>query len=257
MRRLPRDAQTVRIKTDRTGGCYRGRERLTVLGVFYTPGWGAVVMLSGTLGGVMVTQFVNTWNKRIDAKAKREDRQHERALDYEQRVWQAKSDALKRLISVCRFVKVQAQLAGADNTDENHRRAVTIRALDQFRERIGGEDGISEITAYAAEPVRKALDEMLEVVAVQQRQHNGALSELRRVGTQWLALGNEPLIDASGASIGEAQQQLQRRIDLGHERRQAPDHIGTRSDLDVDRVVTLCDRVIDVARKDLQGDCTD
>src|ERR1700682_6044980 len=116
---------------------------------------------------VVSTATVAIWNKRIDANTKREDRDHERALDYEQRVWQAKNDTLKRLISACRFVKWRAQLTGAENTDENYRRAATIRALDQFRERIGDEDGISEITAYAAEPVRKALDEVLEEVNVQ------------------------------------------------------------------------------------------
>ena len=76
-----------------------------MLGVFYTPGWAAVFAVGGTLAGVVVTQGVNAWNRYIDAKSKREDRQHERALEYEKRAWQAKSEALARLISACRFVK--------------------------------------------------------------------------------------------------------------------------------------------------------
>ena len=118
---------------------------------------------------VVVTGGVAVWSKIIDARSKREDRQHAGKLDYEQRVWRAKNDVLRRLISACRFVKWRAQLTGAENKDEKYRRAATIRALSQFRERIGNEDGVSEITAYAAQPVRDALDEMLEEVNVQFR----------------------------------------------------------------------------------------
>jgi hypothetical protein len=240
--------------------CWRPHERLRVPGVFYTPGWGVIVAaggglagVGGTLAGVIVTQAVNARNKRIDADTKREDRQHERALDYEKRVWQAKNDLLTRLISACRFVKWQAQLTGAENTDENHRRAATIRALDQFRGRIGHEAGISEITAYAAEPVRKALDELLEEVNEQRRQHMSALLTLRRVGTRLDAAIKEPLTDDSGAPVADAQQ----RVHLDSQREQALGDIGGSSDLDVDRVIALCDRVVDDARKDLQGRYTE
>jgi hypothetical protein len=225
-----------------------------VLGVFYTPGWAAVLAVGGTIAGGVVTAAVNAWNKHIDAKSKHEDRQHERALDYEKRAWQAKSDALKRLISACRFVKLKAKLTGAENTDENHRRAVTIRALDLFMDRIGGEDGISEITAYAAEPVRKALDEVLEQVNVQRREHMDQLSRLRRIGTQLDAVDRELVTGDSGV---ELQQLFQQRTDLRLERRQALDDIGDESYLDVDRVIALCDRVIDAARKDLKGRYTE
>ena len=40
-------------------------------------------------------------------------------------------------------------------------------------------------------------------------------------------------------------------------RQQALSDIGGKSDLDVDKVIALCDRVTDVARKDLQGRYTD
>jgi hypothetical protein len=106
--------------------CWRPHERLRVPGVFFTPGWQSIltatVPVGGTLGGVVATQLFNLRKTRIDADTKRQDRQHERAFDYEQRVWQAKNDALKRLISACRFVKLRAQLTGAENTDENYRR---------------------------------------------------------------------------------------------------------------------------------------
>jgi hypothetical protein len=233
-----------------------------VIRVFFTPGWGAVLTAGGTLGGVIVTQVINSWNKHIDAKSKKADRQHERALDYEQRIWQAKNDALKRLISACRFVKWQ--LTSAENTAENYRRGVTIRALDLFRERIGGEDGISEIEAYAAEPVRTALDEILQEVNEQRRIHRSPLSLLRRIGTQLMAI-KDPLPDVLGTTLTETMESLSEDAqELVHQhgrllgqRSQALYDIGNESDLDVNSVIALCDRVIDVARKDLQGRYTE
>jgi hypothetical protein len=224
-----------------------------VLGVFFTPGWAAVLTAGGTLGGVVVTQVVNAWNKRIDASSKREDRQHERGMAYEERVWQAKHDILTRLISACRFVKWRA----AESTDENFRRGATIRALDLFRERIGGEDGISEITVYAAKPVCTALDELLNEVNVQQDKHAGPLSNLGDIGTRWDAVSKELRGAVSDGSGGRMTEILVRRADLYDQRNRALDELGAESDLDVDKVIALCDRVIDVARQDLQSRYTE
>jgi hypothetical protein len=252
-----------------------------VRGVFFTPGWQAILGATGagTLAGVIVTQIFNVWTRHIDANTRAADRQqekeirdadrqherdirdadhqHERATAYQQRVWQAKHDALTRLISACRFVKWQAQLTGAENTDEKLRRAATTRALDLFRDRIGGEDGISEITAYGAEPVRNALDEVLEQVNEQRRKHINELLKLRNIGTQWDAVSKEPLTDPSGNPTLRANQLMQQRSYLYSQREQTLDDIGGNSDLDVDGVIDLCDRVIDVARKDLEGRYTE
>jgi hypothetical protein len=83
-----------------------------------TPGWETILTASGigTLAGVIVTQAFNLWTRHIDAGTRTADRQHEqdlrdadhqheRAMAYQQRVWEAKHDALTRLISACRFVK--------------------------------------------------------------------------------------------------------------------------------------------------------
>jgi hypothetical protein len=45
-----------------------------VLGVFYTPGWGAVLTVTGTLGGVIVTQIANSWSTRGARRKERNDR---------------------------------------------------------------------------------------------------------------------------------------------------------------------------------------
>jgi hypothetical protein len=68
----------------------------------------------------------------IDARSRREDRKHARALDYEGRAWQAKNDALRRLISGCRYVKHWARVAQQPTDDEASIlgwRAILIRSL--------------------------------------------------------------------------------------------------------------------------------
>lgn len=190
-----------------------------------------------------ITAIGSAWvlirTKRIDADTHRADHDHERRLDYEQRVWQAKSDILKTLISACRSVKRQAQ----QHQDEKLSRATTIRALDLFRDKIG-EDGISEITAYAAEPVREAVDELLELIDTQVRAYSDPLLTLRKVGHELQQLGDD---------VGLIETAPQ-RASLQFQRIDALKIIGGTSDLDVDGVVALCDRVIDVARNDLRGE---
>jgi hypothetical protein len=224
-----------------------------VLGVFYTPGWHAILTNSGAsaLVGVIATQAFNLRTKHIDAKtrdadrqAEREtrdaDRQHEREMAHQQRVWQAKSDALTRVISGCWLVKWQAQWT--EDVDEIIRRAGTMTALDEFRNRIGGEDGISEVMAYAAEPVWPALKEVLELINVLRRDHGDEIEKLRPVATRIDAKTQQP---DSGRVL--------RRALWSQERPALDDAIGHMSDFDVDKVIALCDKVIDAARKDLQG----
>ena len=40
-------------------------------------------------------------------------------------------------------------------SDRQHQRGAAIRALDQFADKLGGDDGIGELLAYAAPPVRQ------------------------------------------------------------------------------------------------------
>jgi hypothetical protein len=45
-----------------------------VLRVFYTPGWGAVLTVTGTLGGVIITQAANSWSTVGARRMDRTDR---------------------------------------------------------------------------------------------------------------------------------------------------------------------------------------
>ena len=66
-----------------------------------------------------------------------------------------------------------------------------------------------------------------------------------------------PVADDSGALLAQPREPLQQYADLLRQRGQALDAIGRESDLDVDGVVALCDRVIEVAKKDQKGQYTE
>jgi hypothetical protein len=53
----------------------------TVLDVFYTPGWGAVLTVTGTLGGVIITQLANSMSTRGARHKERTDRINEAVAD--------------------------------------------------------------------------------------------------------------------------------------------------------------------------------
>jgi hypothetical protein len=61
--------------------CWPHVERHTVRGVFYTPGWGAVLTVTGTLGGVIVTQLANSWITRSTRRKERNDRINDAVSD--------------------------------------------------------------------------------------------------------------------------------------------------------------------------------
>ena len=65
-------------------------------------------LLSTTLvpvASVVSTATVAVWTKRIDARTKREDRDHALVLDYEKRAGDDKKAVLKRLISATLYLK--------------------------------------------------------------------------------------------------------------------------------------------------------
>ncbi|WP_231987582.1 hypothetical protein [Mycobacterium sp. 852002-51152_SCH6134967] len=163
---------------------------------------------------VTSTAAVAIWTKRIDARTKREERDHALVLDYEKRAGEDKKAALKRLISATLHLKRGAeQLAGAEQS-LSQRRAEAIRQLYEFRIRLGMDDGIAELMIYAAEPVRDLTELMLDEWDRQFREHGYSLAQLdackrRLVQTAGdLAPTDEQAI--CGAQVGRAQRR--RRI---------------------------------------------
>lgn len=201
---------------------------------------------------VISTATVAVWSKRIDARNRREDREHEWVLDYEKRAADDKKAVLKSLISATHYVKRGAQSVGQEVTEEaaNRRRAETVRELYDFRLRLGLDDGIAELMVYAAQPVRELTDLMLDEWDRQFREHGYSLTQLDSCKRQLAkTVVDAPPPDDELVYFGGHR----RWSELKKEETAWLDRLGAESDLDVDALVALCDRTLKAAHKDLRG----
>lgn len=201
---------------------------------------------------VVSTATVAVWTKRLDTKARKEDRDHALILDYEKRAGEEKKAILKKLISATLHVKRAAEpLAGTELNEEtlSQRRAEAIRQLYEFRARMGLDDGIAELMIYAAEPVRDLADSMLNEWDRQFREHGYSLKQLDVCKIQLLeAAGDVEQGGDSGATEGQ-----DKWIQLKDEETSWLKRLGDESDLDVEALLALCHRVLKAAHTDLRG----
>ena len=167
-----------------TSGCTRGEALSASAGKTGSSAMSWATLLSTTLvpvASVLSTATVAIWTKRIDARTKREDRDHELVLDYEKRAGEDKKAVLKRLISATLYLQRGAEpLAGTEVTEESisRRRAEATRELYEFRARLGLDDGVAELMIYAAEPVRDLTELILDEWDRQFREHGYSLTQL-------------------------------------------------------------------------------
>lgn len=191
------------------------------------------------VASVVSTATVAIWTKRIDARTKREDRQHELVLDYEKRAGEEKKAVLKSLISAINYVRRAAQLVGVN--DDARLRAETIGELYEFRMRLGLDDGVAELMIYAARPVRDLTDLILDEWDRQFREHGYSLKQLDSCKKQ---------LAQTGPSAVDGQQEW---TELKNEEAAWLASLGEKSDLDVGALIALCDRTLEAAHKDLRG----
>jgi hypothetical protein len=203
------------------------------------------------VASVLSTATVAVWTKRIDAKTKREDRDHALVLDYEKRAGDDKKAVLKRLISATLYLKRGAEpLAGAEITEEStsRRRAAATRELYEFRGRLGLDDGVAELMIYAAEPVRDLTELILDEWDRQFREHGYSLTQLDACKEQLQTAVDVP------QNNNEATIERKRKwTALKDEEASFLRELGDESDLDVDALVVVCDRLLKAAHTDLRG----
>lgn len=186
---------------------------------------------------VVSTATVAIVTKRIDARGRQDDREHALLLDFEKRAGEEKKAALKNLLSATMRVRRGAEpLAGADQTEEQ-RRAEAIEELYEFRNRLGLDEGVSEVLIYASEPVRQLTELLLDEWDRQFREHGYSLAQLDTCKQQLVAMEGD----------------RQQWSDLKDEEASWLKRLGEESTLDVEALVTLCDRTIQAARRDLRG----
>lgn len=204
------------------------------------------------LASVISSATVAIWTKRIDARNKEEDRRHERVLDFEKRAADDKKAVLKSLISATMYVKRAAQYEGRGTAEEvaTQRRAEAIRELYDFRMRLGLDDGVAELLVYAAPPVQELVGLLLDEWDRQFREHGYSLTQLDACKRQLAqsAACPAPADDATVYYEGELKWSELRRQETVF-----LDMLGKDSDLDLDALVDLCDRILAAAHTDLRG----
>jgi hypothetical protein len=158
---------------------------------------------------------------------------------------------LKRLISATHYLRRGAEpLAGTEVTEEStsRRRAEAIRELYEFRARLGLDDGVAELMIYAAEPVRDLTELILDEWDRQFREHGYSLTQLDTC--------KEKLQTAIDVPQNSAEAMIERKREwtaLKDEEASFLKELGDESDLDVDALVVLCNRVLKAAHTDLRG----
>ncbi|OBB67782.1 MULTISPECIES: hypothetical protein [unclassified Mycobacterium] len=203
------------------------------------------------VASVLSTATVAVWTKRIDARTKREDRDHALVLDYEKRAGEDKKAVLKRLISATLHLKRGAEpLAGTEVTDESisRRRAAATRELYEFRARLGLDDGVAELMIYAAEPVRDLTELILDEWDRQFREHGYSLTQLDACKEQL-----QTAVDVPQNSDEAMVERKRKWTALKDEEATFLKQLGDESDLDVDALVVLCNQLLKAAHTDLRG----
>ena len=203
------------------------------------------------VASVVSTATVAIWTKRLDARTKREDRHHQLVLDYEKRAGDDKKAVLKRLISAILYLKRAAEpLAGTEVTEESasRRRAGAIRELYEFRARLGLDDGVAELMIYAAEPVRDLTGLILDEWDRQFREHGYSLTQLDACKEQL-----QTAVDVAHHDDEAMIERKRKWTALKDEEASFLKELGDESDLDVDALVVLCNRLLKAAHTDLRG----
>jgi hypothetical protein len=199
-----------------------------------------LTLLSTTLVpivSVLATATMAIWTKRLDTKARQADREHALLLDFEKRAGEEKKAVLKNLISATLHLRRGAEpLAGAGQT-VSQRRSEAVEELYGFRSRLGLDDGIAELMIYAAEPVRDLVELLLDEWDRQFREQGYSLAQL----------------DTCKAKLSEPCDDQQSWTALKEEEALWLKRLGDGSDLDVDALVDLCNRMLKAAHKDLRG----
>jgi hypothetical protein len=168
-------------------------------------------------------------------------------LDFEKRVWEAKSAALVEIITKCQRLKDATDVdppsgpSPSDTNRESRRRMMVLLEFDAIGIDLYGEVG-SNLLAYADESVNVPFATLSKLLSHEYTQ------VLRQV-TNFEDLREEmdDFIESENGS-GQRFDELREAID------EAELRLGNESTLDVKKVEKLCSKILDAARKNLRGE---
>lgn len=193
----------------------------------------AITSVVSSASVALATLASNAWLKRGDRK-------HERTLDREGRVWEAKSAALIAVISMCNrllgFCEFDWSQDGDDVSTAAVRRCVAVlKAVEQMWSNMPVDS--PELIAYASESVRRPASLLSKIVHDQMREQYSNLIDLQELREQ-----KESAVD---------REDMHAAAELRDRERMTEVMIAGTATLSVDEVQRLCRTIINAARRDL------
>jgi hypothetical protein len=201
--------------------------------------WVALAGIGGTAFGSFTTQALNAWTKRGDRK-------HTSQLDFEKRIWEAKSAALVEIIAKCQQLKDATDVdppGGPEPLDTDRagrRRRLVLLEFDAIGLDLYGGVG-ANLLAYADKSVTQPVATLSKLLSYEYTR-----VAIQVVRVQHLQEEIDEFVSGGGGS-GKRFDELQ--AELG----EAEMHLGNDSALDVDKVAKLCREILEAARKNLRG----
>ncbi|MGV0804812.1 hypothetical protein [Mycolicibacterium setense] len=188
--------------------------------------WTAIVSVSSSAAVAVVTLVAN-------ALSKRGDRQHATTLEFEKRVWEAKSGALLDLIAKCEMLR--SSMRASDSYERQQ--AEVLRTYVRGRNMTLPS---AELLAYAAKAVNDPAEELQRILAHAMETE----AFLTLIDLDEARQAKETAIDERDFSKAAAIRARELELLTA---------VGLHSGINVPVVKQLCDRVIGEARRDLRG----
>lgn len=182
----------------------------------------------------MATLASNAWIKRGDRK-------HERALDFERRVWETKNAVLTQLITKCNTLRaaceVEINVVSSDEADSLRRKRIFL--LEAFERVHFDADASVELILYADKSVMRPAERLSKLITGELESLRFMLREIREFRVQ-----KELSIDGQEYEAAAQARNSERYVER---------EICKYSTFDTDEVAALCTSIIDAARADLRG----
>jgi hypothetical protein len=202
--------------------------------------WVALAGIGGTAFGAFTTQAFTAWTKRGDRK-------HTSQLDFEKRIWEAKSAALVEIIAKCQRLKDATDVdppggpSPSDTHREGRRRTLVLMEFDAIGIDLYGGVG-ANLLAYADKSVNKPVATLSKLLSHEYSQVMGQVKNL------------EELREEMDAVLADGGVSMRRFDELQADLNEAEKRLGNESTLDVDKVEKLCSEILNAARKNLRGE---
>lgn len=196
------------------------------------------------LAGIASTALVAVAAQVGTALTKRVDRKQAFQLDFDKRVWEAKSAALVSVIAKCQRLKDATDVdppggpSPRDTNREARRKLLVIQEFDAIGLDLYGGTG-ADLLAYADESVRKPFAELSKLISHEYVQQMERLVEIESIKR-----AKESAVDEADFDVSASLRQQEVKAEIA---------LGNASTLEVDALAKLCDQILEAARKDLRG----